>query len=42
MGGVCKKPIYGGKLPKKERAWTVYRFKGGLDKNEGGGVFEGG
>ena len=23
-------------------AWTVFRFKGGLGKKEGGGVFEGG
>ena len=25
-----------------EGAWTVCRFKGGIGKKEGGGVFEGG
>ena len=31
---------YIGALPKKREAWTVCRFKGELDKKEGG-VFEG-
>ena len=31
---------YIGSLPKKREAWTVCRFKGELDKKEGG-VFEG-
>ena len=35
-----EKPIYIGALPKKREAWTVCRFKGELDKKEGG-VFEG-
>ena len=35
-----EKPVYREELPKKW-AWTVCRFKGGLAKKEGEGVFEG-
>ena len=40
-GQVPEKPIYRVELPQKG-AWTVSRFKGKLDKNNGGGAFEGG
>ena len=36
-----KTNIEGG-LPEKGGAWTVCKFKGGLGKKEGDGVFEGG
>ena len=42
LGRVNEKPMQRGDLPKKGGAWTVHRFKGGLGKKEGGGVFEGG
>ena len=49
LEGVHKKPIYwGGNCLIRGGgaggggAWTVCRFKGGLAKKEGGGVFEGG
>ena len=38
-GEVPENPIYRVELPKKG-AWTVSRFKGKLDKKDGGGVFE--
>ena len=43
LEGFHEKPIYRGELPQKggRGAWTVCRFKRGLDKKEGGGVFEG-
>ena len=40
-GGSWKTNIKGGDYLKRE-AWTVYWFKGGLAKKEGGRVFEGG
>ena len=40
-GTVHKKPIYRGNCLKRG-AWTVCKFKGGLDKKERGGVFKGG
>ena len=40
-GGLTKNQYRGDELPKKG-AWTVCRFKGGLGKKDGGGVFEGG
>ena len=39
-GGFTKTNIKGG-LPKKGGLDSVCRFKGGLDKKEGGGVCEG-
>ena len=39
--GVSRKPIYRRGLPKKG-AWSVCRFKEGLGKKEGDGIFEGG
>ena len=41
-GGVHKKQIYRGELPKKGRTWTVCRFQRGLAEKRrrgGGGVF---
>ena len=37
-----KNQYRGGDCLKRGRNWTVCRFKGGLGKKEGGGVFEGG
>ena len=39
-GGVHKKPIYWGELPKKEWVWIICRFKRVLCKKEVGGAFE--
>ena len=42
LGGDLEKQIYRGRLPKKGGgAWAVCWFKGGLNKKERGGVFEG-
>ena len=41
LGGGLTKPIENC-LKEGGGAWTVYRFKRGLGKKEGGGVFEGG
>ena len=39
-GGFPEKPVYWGELPKKGGgAWTVSKFKGGLAKKRGRGVF---
>ena len=44
-GGITKSQYRGGNFLKNGEggwAWTVCRFKEGLGKKEGGGVFEGG
>ena len=42
-GQFHEKPIYRGDCLKRGGGvWTVCRFKGGLGKKEGGGVFKGG
>ena len=41
LRGVHEKPMYRG-IAWKGGTWTVSRFKEGLSKKEGGGVFEGG
>ena len=40
LGGRSQKNNIAGRDCLKRGAWTVCRFKGGLGKNEGGGVFE--
>ena len=43
LGGEFTKNRHrGGGLPKKEGAWTVFRFKGGLGKKERGVLLRGG